>query len=557
MFNETQVIKRKPATLNLATGRILAFFLAIFLIIIRLTQPTSASQDLLGTIISSSTIIYSLGVFIFSFFNNFVKKQIYWFILIAFVIYASGFYYILYKNNFSELTTSGLFVFSILTAYFMLTVEHLLIYQIFLITLALLTYFVSPTQTDSSLNFLIRFSTLHIIVFIIFASRVRFIQNLIKSNYEKEEMISKLNCGVFQIDRFGQFTLANNMFCSMTEYSQREVFKNLNFQDVVLKDDWSQLQNIIDKSHAGESDKFEARLIRKEGTPFWVFGTATPRFGENNSVIGSTFIMADITQKKALTDEYEERIQDQELTIKGLTQKNEELQRFAHWAALELRIVHESMIQPINSLKEYDNPVNGFDKKITQLIQSSKKLDDLIDRLQFYSLTSFVKPHYEKVNSEEIVSEIIESLKEEISLNKAELSFSDLPEVEVDRSQFHRLLHNLIENGLKYRGSDTPRITVSCTEDLEKEEFVFAVEDNGVGINKSDYNKIFRLFEQEEEKDQGTLGLGLAICKKIAINHRGRLWFTSNYGKGSTFFVSIPVNKEEAKEGKNNSTPVI
>ncbi|MCB0851482.1 MAG: HAMP domain-containing histidine kinase, partial [Bacteroidetes bacterium] len=83
----------------------------------------------------------------------------------------------------------------------------------------------------------------------------------------------------------------------------------------------------------------------------------------------------------------------------------------------------------------------------------------------------------------------------------------------------------------------------SSTENLEKIEFVFAIEDNGVGISKDDYDKIFRLFEQDREEDKGTLGLGLTISKKIVLNHHGRLWFPSNYGKGSTFFFAIPREK--------------
>ncbi|MCB0835503.1 MAG: PAS domain S-box protein [Bacteroidetes bacterium] len=530
------------ATLNLSTGRILAVFLAIFLLIIRFTQPTPIFSDSFSSLLSLSIILYCLGVFVASFFNENVRKYIYWFVLIAFVLYAFGFYYVIYQSNFNPVMTSGLFVFSILTAFFMLSVEHLAVYQIFLIAFLFLTYFIS-TPPEYASGFLIRFSGLHAIVFVLIGSRVRYIERLAAENQEKERMIQKLNCGVFQIDREGHFTLTNQMFCQMTQYSEKEIAEHLTFPQLVLEEDRSHVTSMIENSLQGDSDKFEARLVKKEGKPFWVFGTVTPRYNNDHAIVGTTFILADITQKKEIADQFSEQLQDHELTIQGLNQKNEELQKFLHWAGLELRIVHESIHQPLTSLENHFGTQKPQDEDLAELKEKVKNLNDIIDRFQFYSLASYVKPHYEKIHTEQIVEEIKASLKEDIILNHANITYTDLPIIEADRTQFHRLMSNLIENGLKYRGSDPPKISISCTENLEKNEFVFAIEDNGVGISKDDYDKIFRLFEQDREEDKGTLGLGLTISKKIVLNHHGRLWFTSNYGKGSTFFFAIPREK--------------
>ena len=340
------------ATLNLSTGRILAVFLAIFLLIIRFTQPTPIFSDSFSSLLSLSIILYCLGVFVASFFNENVRKYIYWFVLIAFVLYAFGFYYVIYQSNFNPVMTSGLFVFSILTAFFMLSVEHLAVYQIFLIAFLFLTYFIS-TPPEYASGFLIRFSGLHAIVFVLIGSRVRYIERLAAENQEKERMIQKLNCGVFQIDREGHFTLTNQMFCQMTQYSEKEIAEHLTFPQLVLEEDRSHVTSMIENSLQGDSDKFEARLVKKEGKPFWVFGTVTPRYNNDHAIVGTTFILADITQKKEIADQFSEQLQDHELTIQGLNQKNEELQKFLHWAGLELRIVHESIHQPLTSLENH------------------------------------------------------------------------------------------------------------------------------------------------------------------------------------------------------------
>ncbi|MEL6253433.1 MAG: ATP-binding protein, partial [Bacteroidota bacterium] len=108
----------------------------------------------------------------------------------------------------------------------------------------------------------------------------------------------------------------------------------------------------------------------------------------------------------------------------------------------------------------------------------------------------------------------------------------------------NRLFKNIIDNSVTYRGEKPPEINISHTLDVEKKQHIFAFEDNGAGIKREDYDKIFMIFQKDSETDQN-IGMGLAISKKIALNHNGRLWFTSNVGKGTTFYLSLPCTAEE------------
>lgn len=78
----------------------------------------------------------------------------------------------------------------------------------------------------------------------------------------------------------------------------------------------------------------------------------------------------------------------------------------------------------------------------------------------------------------------------------------------------------------------------------ENGEVTFAVSDNGIGIRKKHYKKIFKLFKRlhSVDKYQGT-GMGLALCQRIIERHEGKIWLESALGKGSTFYFTLPTHK--------------
>jgi len=107
---------------------------------------------------------------------------------------------------------------------------------------------------------------------------------------------------------------------------------------------------------------------------------------------------------------------------------------------------------------------------------------------------------------------------------------------------------NLIDNGLKFNKSETPRVEVSCQE--REEDYLFKVQDNGIGIEKKHFERIFNLSERLHTREEypGT-GAGLAICKKIAQHFRGKIWVESTPGKGSTFLFTMPKKMKPTTRG--------
>jgi light-regulated signal transduction histidine kinase (bacteriophytochrome) len=100
-------------------------------------------------------------------------------------------------------------------------------------------------------------------------------------------------------------------------------------------------------------------------------------------------------------------------------------------------------------------------------------------------------------------------------------------------------LMNLVSNAIKFHDDKAPRVEISATR--HRNEFVFAVKDNGIGIDPRYHDKLFHMFQRLHTREEypGT-GIGLAVAMKIVERHGGRIWVESEIGKGSTFMFTLP-----------------
>lgn len=230
------------------------------------------------------------------------------------------------------------------------------------------------------------------------------------------------------------------------------------------------------------------------------------------------------------------------IRAKELADSNEELEKFAYVASHDLqeplRMV-SSFLQLLQ--KKYEPQLDETANKYIGLaVDGANRMKRLInDLLQFSRITSStiaLKP----VDTNEIVDELKELFKMKLQACNGTLIVEKLPTVNADKTPMSQLLQNLISNAIKYRSVDREAIIkVSAME--RDADWVFVIEDNGIGIETKFFDKIFVIFQRLHNKDEysGT-GIGLAICKKIIERFKGKIWVESVPGVGSKFYFSIP-----------------
>ncbi len=234
-----------------------------------------------------------------------------------------------------------------------------------------------------------------------------------------------------------------------------------------------------------------------------------------------------------------------EQQFRELAASNTELEQFAYVTSHDLqeplRMV-SSFLQLLE--KKYKGQLDDTaEQYINFAVDGASRMKALIQALLMYSRVGNKKEDFVSVDLNEVVQYSIKLIEEDIRKSHAVISVSVLPVIMANYSLISRLFINLITNAIKYRGDTKPEIEVGYSED-ERSHTIY-VKDNGIGIDPKFFDKIFIIFQRLHNKDEysGT-GIGLAICKKIAEIHKGKIWIESEEGKGSAFYFSIPKTKQ-------------
>jgi light-regulated signal transduction histidine kinase (bacteriophytochrome) len=127
-----------------------------------------------------------------------------------------------------------------------------------------------------------------------------------------------------------------------------------------------------------------------------------------------------------------------------------------------------------------------------------------------------------------------------IAESGAAVTCDSLPTIMGDATQLGQLFQELVGNAVKFRREGV-RAEVRVTASRQGREWVFCVQDNGIGIPADQFQRVFLIFQRLHTQDEYPgAGIGLAICKKIVERHGGRIWVESKVGEGSRFQFSIP-----------------
>jgi PAS domain S-box-containing protein len=332
----------------------------------------------------------------------------------------------------------------------------------------------------------------------------------------------------------GDIEYVNQKFVDTTGYSVEEAIgKNPRIlkSDDKLPEEYRQLWDTL---IAGNEWRGEFHNVKKNGQKYWEAATITPILNSNGVATNFLAVKEDITQRKE-AEEVLKKYADE------LKNSNSDLENFAYIAGHDL---HE----PLRMVSSF---LNLLEKKLAgQLDDTSKKyihfavdgadrMKKLIDALLQYSRVGTSKEKFTSIDLNEVLAYNLLVLKKNIESTNGTVHVKPLPLINANKTLINELFFNLINNAVKYHGEKAPEIEVGCDE--EKDQFVFYVKDNGIGINPQNFDRIFIIFQRLHAREEysGT-GIGLSLCKKIVETHKGRIWVESEPGNGSTFFFSIP-----------------
>ncbi len=294
---------------------------------------------------------------------------------------------------------------------------------------------------------------------------------------------------------------------------------------------------------------------RKDGTSVPVYlSVSEARLGDTRLFTG---FVRDFSERKRAEKQREELMalilesndSLEELNVQ-LKLSNRELEDFAHVASHDLQ-------EPLRKIQSFGERLEarsstalgeqGLDY-LARMRGAANRMQTLIeDLLSFSRVTSRGRP-FERVDLGKIATEVISDLEAVVQEKGADIELGDLPSIDADPLQMRQLFQNLITNALKYhKANESPSIQIdaigadNAAADAEEDWCEVHVRDNGIGFDERYTDRIFNMFQRLHGRDEfeGT-GIGLAMCRKIAIRHGGEITARSQPGEGSTFIVKLP-----------------
>ena len=341
-------------------------------------------------------------------------------------------------------------------------------------------------------------------------------------------IIANMNLGLVEVDNEDLVQLVNKSFCTLSGYTEKELYGNKLGQLLHVSD--PKIILVHQKNRLkGISDTYEVNVQVKGGQKkHWLISGA-PRYNEKGQVIGSIGIHLDITEQYELSEQKEQLLKD-------LESSNEGLQEYAHIVSHDLKSPLRSISALVSWLEEDFGDKLGPAglSQLTLMQDKIASMDQLITGILRYSSIGSEKARFEICPTLKLVQQLKATIywPEQIALRFN----GTMPSIKADKTQLQQLFQNLLSNAISHMDKPKGQIEIGYNDLGDLHEF--SVKDNGIGIPKAYQEKIFEIFETLES-GKGSSGIGLSIVKKIVQLHGGTIWVKSEYGAGATFYFTI------------------
>ena len=272
--------------------------------------------------------------------------------------------------------------------------------------------------------------------------------------------------------------------------------------------------------------RLETVCVCKSGTPVDVSVTMSPIRDEAGEAIGMSSIMRDITELKRRGAELERSIA--------------ELEQFAYVASHDLQ-------EPLRIVANFtqllaDRYRGRLDERADRYLHfasdGARRMQRLVSGLLAYARLGSQGGPLAPVDVDAVLRQVDSDLRPMLQESGVSVEYGPLPVVLADEMQLGQVFQNLISNAVKFRSDRAPRVTI--TAEPRGQDWVFAVADNGIGIDRQHADRIFQMFQRLHGRDayEGS-GIGLAVVKRIVERHGGRIWLESTPGEGATFRFTL------------------
>jgi two-component system phosphate regulon sensor histidine kinase PhoR len=365
-----------------------------------------------------------------------------------------------------------------------------------------------------------------------------------------EEVFEAITDGVFVYDNRGNIVQMNTMartlfaFDAVPDYVSRpleERLAQLVVRDtrgrVLPREQWPPLRLLKGEVLTG-ANAMDVLVRTFDGREVQVSIGGAPLYDQVGRIIGAVMTTRDMTERLRLEQEAE-RLKDEFIAIAAHELRNP-LALLKGYAQM---LLFQNKRGRGPALADWQNEaLQNIDKATAGLVELTEDLLD-VTRLQAGRLVLHLKPSDLVALAQRMVKRL-QMTTEQHSLSVV-TSLEHLV-VPIDPGRIEQVLGNIINNAIKYSPEGGP-IEVTIREEIEANEALLSIRDQGIGIPAHQQTRIFGRFERADNARTyqiGGTGLGLYLCRAIVEQHGGRLWFESTEGQGSTFFIALPITSE-------------
>ena len=354
-------------------------------------------------------------------------------------------------------------------------------------------------------------------------------ENLEQESKRLNSILSYMTDGVLATNRRGQIIMINDMAKRQLGVERDEAL-NQNILELLRIDDEYELRDLITQS---PELMIDSQDVNGEYISLRVRFALVRR--ESGFISGLVAVLHDTTEQ-----EKEER--ERRLFVSNVSH---ELRTPLTSVKSYLEALDEGALsEPVapDFIKVSLDETNRMMRMVTDLLHLSRidnatsNLD--VELINFTAFITFILNRFDKIKSQD------ENLKYELIRDYPITSVW----IEIDTDKMTQVIDNILNNAIKY-SPDGGKITVSMK--TTDDQMILSISDQGLGIPKQDLPKIFDRFyrvDRARSRAQGGTGLGLAIAKEIIKQHNGFIWAKSEYGKGSTFTIVLPYDKDAVKD---------